>query len=447
MLPTAIHPARLVLWSFAMAISVGALLLWLPVSNTEGIFTPPLTAYFTSTSAVCVTGLIVVDTATYWTPFGQAVILGLIQLGGLGIMTVSAFLVLAFGHRMGIVGQRVMQDVLDQKRAGSLRRFVAAIVGVTLVFESLGLLGLLYAWRERFPEQTTRLWHAAFHSVSGFCNAGFSTFSDNLSSFRGDWTTNFIIAGLIVVGGIGFPVLWNLGQALWGRVSERARRRRITTHTKIVVLTTVVLIVLGSVLIYISETDRAFKQMSLSDRALASVFTSISARTAGFNTVDVGLFGDATAFLLIILMFIGASPGSTGGGVKTAVVAVLAAHVRALFRNEKYVRVFHRTIDPIVVTRCFYVVVFSIAVITLLVFPMLLRSSARFLPTLFEATSAFGTVGLSMGLTPNLNPTGMLTVIALMFIGRVGPLTLAYSLATRKPPVELAYPTDHIIVG
>ena len=442
-----LHPARLMVGTFAAAIAVGTVLLSLPVASATGQAIRLIDALFTATSATCVTGLIVLDTGKDFSLFGQVVILILLQLGGLGIMTFSVSLVLALGGRISKSREVVMRDMLDQESLDDVLKLIRAILIITFLAELAGALALFLRLGDLRGHSTRVLYESVFHSVSAFCNAGFSVYSDSLEKFRGDLWITGVMSALIIVGGLGFPVLRDL--LLFRRSSRRKAglAPRLKTQTRVVLTTTAILLVAGTAVFFLVDGDETLKGLPTGERLLASWFQSVTARTAGFNTVRIGHVGHAALLVLIALMFVGASPGSTGGGVKTTTIAVLWQAMLSAFRGREEVELYGRTVPRGIVRRAVALVVLSGAVLVVTTIALMAVEGQPFRDIAFEAMSAFGTVGLSTGATPNLTDAGRLIVTALMFVGRLGPLTLALSLVGDVRPAAYAYPEERLMVG
>jgi len=438
------HPARVLTVSFLAAILVGTVLLSLPFSASEGR-THVLDAFFTATSAVCVTGLIVKDTPAHFSPAGQTIILGLIQLGGLGIMTFSTLIILAARRRISVRERLLIQSSFHPGIPKDLPSLLRSIFLFTVAIEVAGAAALFFWFSPDFgAARAVRL--AVFHSVSSFCNAGFSLFSDSLVAYRGHAGINATVAGLIILGGIGFPVLRESTAILAARV--RGRRMRASLHFKLVVTATVILILAAGVILFIFEGRFSMASYSVRDRIMASFFQGITARTAGFNTVDIAALGPATVLLMLFLMFVGASPASTGGGVKTSTAGLLYLLVRARVRARETVSAFHRALAGDLMIRAFTLVALALAVILLSAGALLASQPGLGMPNaLFEVFSAFGTVGLTMGVTPELTSFGKIVIILTMFIGRVGPLTLLYALSRRRARGKFEYAEESVLIG
>jgi trk system potassium uptake protein TrkH len=441
-------PERLVLLSFAGLILAGTYLLSLPAAVSGAASASWHEALFTATSAVCVTGLIVVDTGSYFSLFGQGVILGLIQAGGLGIMTLSTAAALLLGQTIGLRQRRALQAILEEESAAVLRRSIRFIVLMTLSVEALGFAVLWGYWWARGGDPAGSAYTALFHAVSAFCNAGFSLFRDNLAPWRGSVWINLWISLLIVVGGLGFTVVGELAGA---GVRSRLRARRapsLSLHSVLVLRVTGLLLAVGTLGIFFLEFDHVLAGLPLGERLLAAGFQSVTLRTAGFNTIDIGALQPVTLLLMLVWMWIGGSPGSTAGGIKTSTAAVLWLMFRALVRGRSEVEVSGRTLDPLTLHRAVAVSLVSGIIVAVFVAGLLLAEPhLGFDRLLFEAVSAFGTVGLSTGITPQLGPPARLLVVALMFAGRVGPLTLALAAGRRPRPLPVRFPQGRVIVG
>lgn len=447
-----IHPATLVILSFVGLISFGALLLRLPFATTAGPI-PWIDAVFTATSAACVTGLIVVDTGTYFTNFGQGVLLALMQIGGLGVMTVSVMLFKLVGRSIGFRERKALQDMFAHTPRKDIFHLLKTIFLFTAVVEILGVIFLFIYWHRLFPAGKA-LYLAVFHSISAFCNAGFSTFSDSMVQARAETLPNITICLLIISGGIGFPVAYDV----YNRLKSRdVRRPRLSVQTKVVLSTTLVLILSGAALFFILEKPHILAGRSLSESLLISVFQSVTCRTAGFNTVDIAALTDATLMMMLFLMFFGASPGSCGGGIKTTTVALMAAFTVSRIRGRKRVNLFKKSIPPETVSRCVSLILVCASLIGLILFLILAGNSLEnsphvemgnhFMAYLFETVSAFGTVGLSMGITSTLSLWGKCWIIVLMFIGRVGVLTFAYIVVGGATERGLEYAEENLMIG
>ncbi len=446
------HPARIIILSFLGVIFVGWILLSLPLASTGS----PLSltdSLFTATSATCVTGLIVVDTGTRFTTFGQVVILALIQLGGLGIMTFSTLFLIMMGRGLSMKHRLIMQESLSQFPLKDMLRLVKYVISFTLAVEIVGAL-LLYGRFVRIFPSAQAAYHGIFHAISAFCNAGFSLYTSSFVAFQRDLLVNAVMAGLIIIGGLGFFVLAELN--IVERLATIRKSHRLSLHTKTVFAVSGSLILGGALLVLILEWQNTLAGQSVGAKILASFFQSVTARTAGFNTLSTDRLTNATLFLLIMLMFIGASPGSTGGGIKTSTFGILVALMISRLKGRRNVELFRRTIPLAIVAKAISVV--ALALITILTLTMALSVTegdltgtrmvrGRFLEFLFEAASAFGTVGLSTGVTPTLSALGKILVAMTIFVGRVGPLTLALAVGQRVSRRRFEFPEENVMVG
>ena len=431
---------KIIIPGFAGVILLGTLLLMLPISTTGGNVTPFNETLFTSTSAVCVTGLVVRDTGSYWSTFGQTVILALIQIGGLGVVTVAASFALLSGRKISLMQRSTMQDAISAPKVGGIVRLTRFILRGTFLIELLGALAMLpvfcrdYGWRG--------IWMAVFHSVSAFCNAGFDILGTgnnlypSLTSYAGSPIINITIMLLIVTGGIGFLT--------WDDICEnKLHFHHYRMQSKVILVTTAFLLVLPAIFFFFVD----FSSLPIGKRVLASFFQSVTPRTAGFNTVILSDMTGASQAVMIFLMMIGGSPGSTAGGMKTTTLAVLVANAAATFRQHESVQFFGRRIECGVVKTAATVVTMYLALffggaIFISVYENLPLSSC-----LYETASAVGTVGLTLGITPQLHIPSQMVLIMLMYLGRVGGLTLIYAALSGKRAETAKLPLDQIAVG
>ncbi len=443
-----IRPALAFVAVFAALIVVGAGLLLLPRSTPPDQPLAPLDAVFTAASAVCVTGLIVRDTATGFTVFGQSVILVLIQLGGVGIMSLTAALSLLLGRGIGVRENSLLREVFQVPMLGEVGRMVRAIILMTLLFEAVGAGVLYLGLAPAVPDPGARLFTAVFHSVSAFCNAGFSTFPDSLVGFAGAPLVMAPITALLVIGGLGFGVVAQV--IAWGRgrmLGRHGRDYRLGLHGRVVLWVSGLLLVAGTALLALLEWDGALAGLSPGMKLSQAWFQSATCRTAGFNSMDLGQLSSASLLLMIVLMFVGGAPGSTAGGVKVTAVAIVWANLRSIAQGLSRVRMGRRELEAVHVQRAMLVLSAGLVAAACALFVLLATEGRGFAETTFEVFSALGTVGLSLGLTPELSAAGRVVVILLMFLGRLGPLTLASSLtgASREPRVRL--PRGRILIG
>ena len=431
---------QIIILGFAGVILVGALMLMLPISTTEGCVTPFNEALFTATSAVCVTGLVVQDTGSYWSAFGQMVILMLIQIGGLGVVTVAASFALMSGRKISLMQRSTMQDAISAPKVGGIVRLTLFILRGTCLIELIGALAMLpvfchdYGWHG--------IWLAVFHSISAFCNAGFDILGTNdnlypsLIGYVQNPVINITIMVLIITGGIGFLT--------WDDICEnKLHFHRYRMQSKVILVTTLALIVLPALFFFFVD----FGTLPLGERIQAALFQSVTPRTAGFNTVDISGMSGASLSLIILLMLIGGSPGSTAGGIKTTTLAVLLGNAVATFRQGDSVQFFGRRVECHAVKTAatiltMYLALFFLGGVFISVYENLPMSSC-----LYEAASAVGTVGLSLGITPHLHIPSQMVLIALMYLGRVGGLTLIYAAVSTKKNGNGKLPQEKITIG
>ncbi|MCX8110386.1 MAG: hypothetical protein N3D15_03945 [Syntrophorhabdaceae bacterium] len=440
-------PQRIFVLSFLFIIMMGSILLWMPFSAAKKQLTF-VDALFTSVSAVCVTGLTVIDIGSDLSFTGQIITMLLFQSGGLGIITFSAF----FFHLMGLSTSFKGREIVQTSFLPSPRRDFQIILKYvflsTLTIESIGALVLLFVFSRDLP-MGKAVYYSIYHAISAFCNCGYSLFTDSLMRYKCDVIANITIMMLIILGGIGFAVQLEILSFFKGI------KKRLSLHTKIVIITTAILILSGAAFFFIFENNFVIKDAPLPTKVLVSLFQSVTARTAGFNTVDIGLLTNDTILVLMILMFIGASPGSAGGGIKTTSFSVLFLLLWSRLRGHEEVNVMNRTIPKELISRTISIIfasIFSIAIITsVLLFAgetkQPLQDRHLFVEYLFDTVSAFATAGLSMGVTPQLNSIQKIVLSIMMFTGRVGPLTLAFSLSRKPKKTVIEYAEENIMVG
>jgi trk system potassium uptake protein TrkH len=448
-----ITPVNLPLLSFALLIIIGTILLMLPAA-VNGPLLSPVDALFTATSATCVTGLVVVDTGSRLSLFGQWVVLVLIQCGGLGIMTFSTVLIMLMTGRFSFVQRSVIQDTFTHSPDTRLPSLVLHVVIFTLVLEAAGA-ALLFLRFSGMYHPGRALYFAVFHAISAYCNAGFCLYSQSLMDFSSDPLVSLTVALLIICGGIGFLVMLELKRVLF-RSHQARRARRLSVHSKLVLTLTALLLIAGTLGFLIIEWNHSMARLSLPAKVLAAFFQSVTARTAGFNTLNFGKMANVTLLFTILLMFIGAASGSTGGGIKVNTLGVLFALSRSRLRGEEATSIFRRTLTAETVGRA--ISVFVVAVIVIYAATMALtvselgttiheESRGLFLELLFEVVSAFGTVGLSVGVTSKLSALGKLILVVVMFVGRLGPLSIAVALSVREPRSTIQYAEENVMIG
>ncbi|MFP5376840.1 MAG: TrkH family potassium uptake protein [Acidimicrobiia bacterium] len=440
----ALHkPARLVTASFAAAIAVGTLVLMLPLSTAADGGAGLHTALFTATSAVTVTGLVVADTAAHWSAFGEAVILVLIQLGGIGIMTLASLVLLGLSRRLGLRHRLVAQLETGILTLGEVRSVVRQVAVVSLVAELAAAAVLLARFATGYDEPLGRAaWWAAFHAVSAFNNAGFALFPDSLERFATDPVVNLTVVAAIVVGGLGIPVIAELA-------TDRVSWRKWSLHTRLTVVTTGALIGAAWALVCLFEwtNPASLGGLATGDKLLVGLFQGVTPRTAGFNTVDIAGLRETTWAVLSALMFIGAAPASTGGGIKVTTFALLGFVIRSEVRGDRDVSVFGRRVGEAAQRQALAIALIGVGVVAVSTLVLLSQGDWGLSAVLFEVTSAFGTAGLSTGITAAVPATGQLLLVLLMFAGRVGPLTVGAALAVRARDARFRYPEERPLVG
>ena len=443
------EPAQVMVIGFGVVILFGGLILNLPIATKSGESAGFLNALFTSTSAVCVTGLIVVDTSTYWSEFGQFVIITLIQTGGFGFMTIATMFSLLIGKKINLRERLLIQESLNQRDLSGLVKLTRYIIMMTFAIEGIGALLLSMVFIPEFG-LLKGIWYSIFHSISAFCNAGFDLMGtttgefSSLMSFVDNALINFVIGGLIILGGIGFPVILD--------VINNRKYSKLNIHSKIVINTSAILIILGFLFIFIAEFNNkaSLGDLSMKEKLLSSFFQSVTLRTAGYTTIDLSLLKESTLFFMIILMIIGASPASTGGGLKTTTVATLFLTVKSFILGKEDIEVYQRRIGDTTVKKSlgiFFIGVFIALFGTLIL--TIVNPEYTLIESIFEVVSAFATVGLSIGGTPSLTVLGKILIMMLMFLGRVGSLTIFIALLSRNNKVKskIRYPEGKIIVG
>lgn len=433
-------PAQILALGYFSVIILGTVLLMLPIATTNNSGLNFVDALFTATSATCVTGLIVVNTSTAFTLFGQLVIMILIQIGGLGIMTMSTLIAFVIGKKITLKERLIIQEDLNQFKISGLVRLVRYVLGVTILIEASGALIIFFRLLGKYPFLKA-LYFSIFHAISAFNNAGFDLFGNSLENFTGDIVMNFVVILLIILGGLGFAVL-----------AELYNTRNITKtslQTKIVLTITLILILFGFLSIFGLEytNNDTLGKLPFGEKILASIFLSVTPRTAGFNTIPTGSLNSSTLFLIIVLMFIGASPGSTGGGIKTTTFGVILITVWSLITGKNDIEIFKRQLDKEIVFKAISITFLSLGLVVFVTMVLTVSENMDFLPVFFETVSAFGTVGLSTGVTPELSSFGRILITLTMFSGRVGPLTLALAFTERTRNGVYHYPVEKIMVG
>lgn len=440
------NTGRLLIVSFMGLILFGAFLLMMPNMTTDQQGLSFINALFTSTSAVCVTGLIVVDTATKFTIMGQTVIMILIQLGGIGIVTFATFFALFLSSGLGVGQMTFLRDMLQEDNINEISGTLYRIIGLTLFIESLGALSFYISWSHLIPNPGDRLFFSVFHAVSAFCNAGFALFTNGFAD-----KANALNAGvnittmlLIIFGGLGFTTIWEIVSDAHNRFT---RHHRLSVHSRLVIVTTAILIVGGALFILMGEWNGTLAGYSFGQKTMMAFFQSVTPRTAGFNTINIGAIATPTAIIIMILMFIGASPASTGGGIKTTTAAVLFMSVMATIRGHNRIETGKKMIPNDIVMEALTAMLLGASLIFFSAFLLSITEHFRFMDLLFEEISAFGTVGLSRGITAGLTNWGKTILIISMYTGRVGSVTLAVAFASKIDKRHYSYPTESVMVS
>jgi len=441
--------ARTICLGFLTVITVGTLLLMLPVSQADETWLDFTTALFTSTSAVCVTGLIVVDTGTHFSFLGQLIILLLIQVGGLGYMTATTFLLLLLGVRLGLRDKIAIQQSLDQAGLSGAGQLVQSIIAVTLIFELTGTFLMIPVFASDYALDKA-IWLALFHSISAFNNAGFGLFADNMIGYATSAPINLIIPLLIIFGGIGYQVIMQMYMWLRDRLTGRRIHSSFPLNFKIVTSTTIFLLVGGTIAFLFVEYRNAetLGGLSFADKLMVAWFQGVVPRTAGFNSIDYGQMTDAGLFITIALMFVGGSPGGTAGGIKTTTLRILFDCTKAVLRGKEEVISYRREIPNTLILKAIGVVFGSVMTVTVATTLMAISDpEIEFIRLFFEAVSAFATVGLSTGITASVSTVAKLVLIATMYIGRVGILLLMAAILGDPSPTSINYPEENLLIG
>lgn len=455
-----LKPTQILVLGFLLLTVLGAVLLNLPIASQPDVSGMRhsigfIDALFTATSAVCVTGLVVVNTMEHWSVFGKVVIIILIQIGGLGFMTLATTFFMLMGKKIGLKERLVIQESLNQNTISGMVRLVRYILLGTLIIEGTGALFLTVAFLKDHPlSQAIGL--GVFHSISAFCNAGFDIISQtSLSPFVHNWGVNLTIIGLIVLGGLGFTVWIDLMKTTKEKIEKKLDLRhwflRLSLHTKLVLTLTGSLLLVGFILFFLFEMNNpeTMGNFSFTEKVLASLFQSVTPRTAGFNTIPLDQMTDGSKFLTIILMFIGGSPAGTAGGVKTVTIGVLIFAVISVVRSKEDTEIFNRRIPEDTVKRSLAVIMISLSVVIMVTIMLTITEEFNFMDTFFEAVSGFATVGLTLGITPGLTTIGKLIMCVTMFIGRLGPITMAVAFAIRsnRKKIKIRKPEEKVMVG
>lgn len=439
-----LNQVQFIALGFFLIIMLGTFMLMLPISSKSGEWTSFFDALFTATSTTCVTGLVVVDTFTHWSMFGQLVIISLIQIGGLGFLTIAVGFAMLFRRRIGLRERDLLKESVNAMGIGGIVKLTKKIITGTIIIEGIGAVILTIRF---VPEHglLEGIYYGVFHSISGFCNAGFDLMGyqtpyNSLSQYTADPVINLTIAALIILGGLGFVV--------WDELTiKKFHWKQYTLHTKMVLSCTVFLLVAGSILLLLFEYHNTLEGMNLGEKILASFFGSATARTAGFNTVDIAELDSSSKLLTIILMFVGGSPGSTAGGAKTTTVMVMFIYIISSLRNESGSNVFHRRISSEIIKKAAMVIGLNLTLALGSAVVILATSDLPMEDVLFEVVSAISTVGMTTGITRDLNTVGRIIIILLMYCGRIGSMTFALSLLKKENGQLLKLPEEKINIG
>lgn len=437
--------SQIIILGFSLFIFLGVLLLTLPVAKAGEGAAPFMDALFTSTSAVCVTGLVVHDTATYWSPFGQAVILILIQIGGMGVVTMAVAVTIISGKKIGLMQRSTLQEAISAHRVGGIVKLTRFILKTTLLIELIGsiVLGIIFTGDFDLKKG---IWYGIFHSISAFCNAGFDLMGINaqyssLTDYSSNITVNIVIMLLIIIGGIGFLTWEDIKTNRWHLHAYRMQ-------SKVILSTTFCLLIFPALFFYFAEFSREeWNGLTQSEKILGAVFQSVTPRTAGFNTLDYTNFSEVGLSVSILLMLIGGSPGSTAGGMKTTTLTVILLSAVTVFKRRETVRCFGRRIDTDIVHNAAAIMLMYIVLFLAGGFSICWIEGLPLLTCMFESASAIGTVGLTLGITPTLGNVSRFILILLMFMGRVGGLTLIFAAVSDKKPYETMLPKEIITIG
>lgn len=438
-----LSPTRIIVSSFALIILIGSILLNLPIASNDGMSIGFINAVFTATSATCVTGLVIADTLTQWTLFGQIVIIVLIQVGGLGIVTLATFFSVLLGRKISMKGKIVAQESISNYGFTQVTGMIKRIVIITFAVEMLGAVLISFRFTPRFGLKG--IYMSIFHSISAFCNAGFDLMGDyrSLTEFNGDPVVIYTTAILIIIGGLGFIV--------WQDLYDYHNLHRLYLHTKIVLIMSFSLIVFGAVFFFILEYGNPETMGSLTffEKINAAVFQSVTCRTAGFNSLPINELSEVSKMTSILLMFIGAAPGSTGGGIKVTTFGIIVIAIASNIKGNNETIILRRKVSQEVINKAISIASLSIVIIFMMTIIIIGVEKINFVNVLYEVTSAFGTVGLSTGITPSLHNISKLLLVFTMFLGRVGPLTFAIAVAMKanKTSTNSVYPEGKIMVG
>ncbi len=445
------NPGRTILFSFLFIILLGSILLSFPFATNDNGRLSFIDALFTSTSAVCVTGLIVQDTATKFSIFGKIVIMLLIQAGGLGIMIMSYFASFIVGKKFSIKEKMTMSYLLNVSDMRKLTGSIVKIIVITFIIELVGSLFLYLDFSALFGHGKKALFFSLFHAISAFCNAGFALFSDSFMQYRGDLSMNLIISLLIIFGGLSFGVMFNVVEVLMAKlrrkISGEYKLTKLTINTKIVLIYTGILLFAGMLIFYFFEHKYILLEKGIGTQYLSSFFQSVTLRTAGFNTLDIAKLQINTILILMVFMFIGGASGSTAGGIKVNTFGIIVSYLRTILKNKTNLIIMNHHIRKRTINKAFLLMFLGLSVIFTGTLILTVTENFALEKIIFEVVSAFGTVGLSMGITFYLSMIGKIVIVVIMFVGRIGPLTLILALSNKEKKLEIKYPEGRMIIG
>lgn len=445
------NPGRTILFSFLLIILLGSVLLTTPYAAADNIRISYIDALFTSTSAVCVTGLIVQDTAVRFSLFGKIVIMLLIQAGGLGIMIMSYFASFIVGKKISISEKLTMSYLLNVNDMRKISSSIVKIILITFIIEFVGVLFLYMDFAAIMGHGKKAIFFSFFHSISAFCNAGFALFSDSLWTYKGDFSLNLVISLLIIFGGLSFGVIFNVYEVLSAKlkrsISGEYQLTKLSVNTKMVLMYTGILLFSGTIIIYAFEHKHLLLEKPIGTQYLAAFFQSVTLRTAGFNTLDISKLQINTILVMLIFMFIGGASGSTAGGVKINTIGVIISYLRKILKNQTNLIIMKHHIRKRTINKAFLLIFLGLMVIFSGTLILSVTENYPLEKIIFEVVSAFGTVGLSMGITFYLSIIGKMVIIVIMFVGRIGPLTLILALSNTEKTTEIKYPEGNLLIG